>query len=166
VEVNEMMDAASWFSLMNVVLVVAGIAIGLAVGFLASPAIGKAKRLRAELDRTLQEHEAYKASVNAHFRKTADLVGQMTRSYAAVYDHLAGGARQFCDEGGAETKVPFGPSPDALAPPTIETGVEDLTTSDHSTDVEIAETTPAEQDVAAEASLHSASETTTSETER
>lgn len=106
---------------MDAVLVVGGVALGVLVGHFTSPSNGKAKRLRAELDQVLQDHEAYKASVGSHFRKTADLVTQMTRSYAAVYDHLAVGARQFCDGAGPETRIPFEPLPGALASPDIET---------------------------------------------
>lgn len=125
------MDAASWFSVINVALVAGGLAVGLAIGFFAgrkaSPAVAEAARLRAELERAAAEHEAYKTSVNVHFRKTADLVGDMTRSYAAVYDHLAVGARRFCDGGGGDAKIPFGPLPDALASPVIETAAEETT---------------------------------------
>ena len=115
------MDTASWLSAMNLVLLAAGIAVGVAAGYYFSPAIGEAKRLRSELDDLRGEHDKYKASVNSHFRKTADLVGEMTKSYAAVYDHLAGGARRFCDEAGAGSQLPFGPSPGQLASPVIET---------------------------------------------
>jgi uncharacterized membrane-anchored protein YhcB (DUF1043 family) len=120
------METTSWMGLGSmggveaVAWLAAGIAIGLGAGYALFPAIREAKRLREQLDRTLQDHETYKASVDAHFRKTADLVGQMTRSYAAVYDHLATGARAFCDDGSAGTALPFGPLPGALASPHIE----------------------------------------------
>lgn len=119
------MDTGSWFSVMNLVLVVAGIAVGAVAGHFASPSIGEAKRLHSELDRMRREHESYRDSINAHFRKTADLVGQMTKSYAAVYDHLAGGARTFCDETGPGQKLPFEPLPGELASPVVETPVVD-----------------------------------------
>lgn len=109
---------------MNAMALVLGIAIGLVAGYLLFPAIREAKMLREQLDRALKEHEDYKASVNTHFRKTADLVGQMTRSYAAVYDHLATGARTFCGGESAGPEVPFGPLPGTLASPVIETKAE------------------------------------------
>ena len=109
---------------MNAMALVLGIAIGLVAGYLLFPAIREAKVLREQLDRTLKEHEDYKASVNTHFRKTADLVGQMTRSYAAVYDHLATGARTFCGDESAGPEVPFGPLPGTLASPVIEAKAE------------------------------------------
>ena len=160
-----MMDWASWLSMMNVVLVVAGIAIGLAAGHFASPAVRQAKRLRIQLEQLLQEHETYKSSVNAHFRKTADLVGDMTKSYAAVYNHLAGGARNFCDDAGAGTKVPFGPLPEALASPVIDAATEqaprDCDFTGHAADV--AADPAGVPDDAAEAAVDAASKATTSD---
>ena len=111
------MDTVSLFSVMNVVLLVAGIAIGVLVGHFASPALSESKRLRGQLDQTVREFEEYRTSVGAHFRKTAELVGQMTKSYAAVYDHLAGGARRFSDDLSGSDKIPFSPLPGELAAP-------------------------------------------------
>jgi uncharacterized membrane-anchored protein YhcB (DUF1043 family) len=118
------MEAASWFSVASVVFLAIGVAVGAAAGHFFSPAIGEAKRLRSDLERLQREHESYRSSVNSHFRKTADLVGQMTKSYAAVYDHLAGGARRFCDDSGADAMVSFEPLPGALASPVIETAAD------------------------------------------
>lgn len=118
------MEAGTMVTGMNAMALLLGAGIGLLAGYLAFPAIREAKVLRAELDRALKEHEDYKASVNTHFRKTADLVGQMTRSYAAVYDHLATGARTFGGGDSAGLEVPFDPLPGTLAPPVIETKAE------------------------------------------
>lgn len=122
------MDATSTGTMMLVAALLAGVAIGLVAGYLVFPAIREAARLRMQLDQTLQDHETYRASVDTHFRKTADLVGQMTRSYAAVYDHLAGGARTFCDGGVAGDTIAFGPLPGALASPDIEAAAEPVAT--------------------------------------
>lgn len=115
---------ASLFSLTSLLVLVIGVACGLAAGYLALPSVRRTRLLRAQLDQLLQEHQDYKSSVDTHFRKTADLVGDMTRSYAAVYDHLAGGARTFCDGAGAEKTLSFGPLPGVLASPVIDTAVE------------------------------------------
>ena len=137
------------FTLMHAVVLVAGVALGLVAGYLAFPAIREARRLRVELDRTLQEHETYKASVNSHFRKTAELVGEMTRSYAAVYDHLATGARSFGDDAGAAGRLPFEPLPGVLAAPVIETvPVETMPSSGWPTDVAIDDAAHSGDDVA------------------
>ena len=129
------MEAASWFSVASVVFLAAGAALGAAAGHFLSPSIGEANRLRAELERLRHEHDSYRASVNSHFRKTADLVGEMTKSYAAVYDHLAGGARRFCDDTGPDTAIPFEPLPGALASPVIETAHEEAAGELAATDV-------------------------------
>ena len=110
---------------LHIVLVVVGILLGAAGGYLAFPQIREAKRLRVQFEALMQEHESYKSSVNSHFRKTADLVGEMTKSYAAVYDHLAVGARRFCDDSSADSKLAFEPLPGALAPPTFEAAAVD-----------------------------------------
>jgi uncharacterized membrane-anchored protein YhcB (DUF1043 family) len=115
------MEVASWFSVSSVVFLAIGAAVGAAAGHFLSPAIGESRKLRAEVERLRHEHDSYRSSVNSHFRKTADLVGQMTKSYAAVYDHLAGGARRFCDDAGSDAAIPFEPLPGALASPVIET---------------------------------------------
>jgi uncharacterized membrane-anchored protein YhcB (DUF1043 family) len=119
------MEAASWFSVSSVVFLLIGAAVGAAAGHFLSPAIGESRKLRAEVERLRHEHDSYRSSVNSHFRKTADLVGQMTKSYAAVYDHLAGGARRFCDDSGSDAAIPFEPLPGALASPVIETAAGD-----------------------------------------
>ncbi len=105
---------------MMIVALVVGLAIGALAGSKWSPAVAQAKLLREELERLRKEHDGYRASVNAHFRKTADLVGQMTKSYAAVYDHLAGGARRFCDDEAGDGQLAFSPLPGSLAAPDIE----------------------------------------------
>lgn len=81
-------------------------------------------QVRAELEAARREHDHYKGSVSDHFVKTADLVGEMTRTYAAVYDHLAGGAQLFCGDAVAGKPVAFGPSPAALVSPAGSTSVD------------------------------------------
>jgi uncharacterized membrane-anchored protein YhcB (DUF1043 family) len=114
------------YSFWSVVIVslVCGVGLGLVAGYLGFPAIKEAKRLRVQLDDALREHETYKTSVSTHFRKTGELVNQMTKSYAAVYDHLAAGARTLGDGVAAESTLPFGPSPDLLASPIIDADAE------------------------------------------
>lgn len=118
------MEAAMAGVVANAIALVTGVGIGLGSGYLLFPAIREARVLRTQLDAALKAHEQYKASVDSHFRKTADLVGQMTRSYAAVYDHLAVGARTFCDDAAAGSKLGFGPLPGMLASPDLEAAAE------------------------------------------
>ena len=107
-----------------ILALVLGIGIGVLAGYFTFPQIREAKRLRVELDGLVEEHETYKKSVSAHFRKTGELVGEMTRSYAAVYDHLAVGARSFAAEAASEMTLSFGPSPGILASPAIDAPAE------------------------------------------
>lgn len=101
-------------SALDVALLAIGTGLGLLVGYFAFPIMRQAKRLRAELEQLRQEHETYKADVKEHFRQTADLVGEMTRTYATVYDHLAGGARRFCGDALDDNALVFGASLAAL----------------------------------------------------
>src|SRR4051812_48038282 len=95
-------------TIMDVLLLLGGIAIGLLIGHFFLPAVREAKRLRVELDTLRTEHETYKSGVSEHFVKTAELVGEMTKSYARVYDHLAGGAQKFCFDIASDNQIPFG----------------------------------------------------------
>ncbi|MBI5505395.1 MAG: DUF1043 family protein [Deltaproteobacteria bacterium] len=112
-------------SILDAAVLAIGIALGLAIGYFAFPAIRQAKRLREELEGLRREHEVYKAGVSEHFQKTADLVGEMTKSYAAVYDHLAGGARRYCGDALADNALAFGPQLTILARPESETAAAD-----------------------------------------
>jgi uncharacterized membrane-anchored protein YhcB (DUF1043 family) len=119
---------------------------------------------RAELDAARREHDRYKGSVSDHFVKTADLVGEMTRSYAAVYDHLAGGAQLFCGDAVAGKAVVFGPSPAALASPAQTTSVDpeaEAIDESQAEDTDFAMEEAAPELDADEASLDSPSGTTT-----
>lgn len=129
-----MMEMNSLLSVGSLVVGLVALAVGVALGVFASPSVRRAKALRTELDELRREHEKYKGSVNQHFRKTADLVGHMTKSYAAVYDHLAGGAQAFCDGTDADSAVPFGPLPGVLASPAIDAEAEEDPLPDASPD--------------------------------
>ncbi len=89
----------------SVAVFVVGMACGLLAGHFVLPGQRRSRRLQAELDKALEEHTAYKASVTNHFHKTAELVGQLTESYKSVYDHLASGARSLCDRPVAHTAI-------------------------------------------------------------
>lgn len=56
----------------------------------------RAKALEAEVGKLKAEFGSYREEVNDHFRTTADLVNNMTASYKAVYEHLAGGSQKLC----------------------------------------------------------------------
>lgn len=81
---------------------------GLALGLLLGLALRRPERtLRArvaELELELQDarriHDEHRARVEKHFERTSDLFRDLTDHYAALYSHLAEGARQLCPEGG------------------------------------------------------------------
>jgi uncharacterized membrane-anchored protein YhcB (DUF1043 family) len=75
-----------------------GVLVGLLMGRFVFPGRREIKRLRAEIERLGREHVEYQGRVAGHFRKTGELIGQMTQSYKAVYDHLADGAQTLCTE--------------------------------------------------------------------
>jgi len=77
---------------------VAVLAVGIAIGRWASGAARRARQLEAELAQTREEIARYREQVNQHFVKTAELLGVMTASYRAVYEHLAEGAKALCTE--------------------------------------------------------------------
>lgn len=91
-------------------LLVSGAAVGVLVAGLVLPGPKRVRQLEEELEKVQKDHESYRSGVTAHFKTTAELVGEMTQSYKAVYDHLAYGAQSLCGEYDALTSSVFGPS--------------------------------------------------------
>jgi len=153
-----MSDTTSWLTVTEAVLLGGGIATGLLLGYFMFPTMRQARRLRIELEQARHEQERFRASVSEHFLKTADLVGEMTRSYAAVYDHLAGGARRFCDDAPAAQRLAGAGSFAAIAAAHAEEEAESSAESGSGAESEAgaerglaAEDVPAPEDAAAEA---------------
>jgi len=75
-----------------------GVLLGIGLGSVLTYALTARKSqnqdLQAELDRLAGQFTAYREQVGSHFMQTSDLVQEMTRSYRAVYEHLATGAYQ------------------------------------------------------------------------
>ena len=84
--------------LVALVMVIFGIGAGFFFGRITNTAVRNSKRLDADLKRVRAEHDNYKNDVTRHFEKTSELVNAMTTSYRAVYEHLATGAQNLCDE--------------------------------------------------------------------
>jgi len=74
------------------------LACGIVVGRLTGAAARRVGELEVELERARQDSARYRAQVNQHFVKTAELLGVMTASYRSVYEHLADGAKALCSE--------------------------------------------------------------------
>jgi len=79
------------------------------------------RQLEDQLEKEQKEHQAYRSGVTTHFQKTAELVGKMTDSYKAVYDHLAYGSQTLCGDYDALTSSVFGP-PRIIHDPKIAVG--------------------------------------------
>lgn len=79
---------------------VAGLALGAALRWTFLPGRHQQKQLQKERDEALAALAQYRAEIDNHFLKTAELVNQMTSSYRAVHEQLSSGARQLCSETG------------------------------------------------------------------
>jgi len=60
--------------------------------------------LEKELDSVKGEQLHMKDSLQQHFIQTADLTQDLTKSYKALYEHLAGGASEFTEKPLADLK--------------------------------------------------------------
>lgn len=60
--------------------------------------------LEKELDTLKGEQLQMKDSLQQHFLQTSDLTQDLTKSYKALYDHLAGGASHFTEKPLADLK--------------------------------------------------------------
>ncbi len=93
----EMINTIQTAPFVTLGLLVIGVALGLIAGIFVLPAAGRARRLQAEIEALRGDHDRYQRSVTDHFQTTAVLVGDLTSSYKAVYEHLASGARTLSD---------------------------------------------------------------------
>jgi uncharacterized membrane-anchored protein YhcB (DUF1043 family) len=55
-------------------------------------------RLQEELREMRERFSDYRDQVSRHFMRTSELVQEMTQSYRAVYEHLATGAQELCED--------------------------------------------------------------------
>ena len=95
-----------------------GILLGIGLGSIVTYALAnrnnRNQNLQAELDQLVEQFADYREQVGQHFMHTSDLVQEMTRSYRAVYEHLATGAYHLCSDP-ADPPTLGRRSPDALA---------------------------------------------------
>jgi uncharacterized membrane-anchored protein YhcB (DUF1043 family) len=70
------------------------------VGLLLGGLIGYwlAKRKQPNIDALRAEHADYRQEVETHFEKTAQLAHQMAEDYRHMYQHLAQGAVNLCEQ--------------------------------------------------------------------
>jgi len=78
--------------------VLLGTGLGSIVTYTLTRRNNRNENLQAELDQLVDRFAEYREQVSQHFMHTSDLVQEMTRSYRAVYEHLATGAYHLCAE--------------------------------------------------------------------
>lgn len=81
----------------GIIALVAGALIGALAYRMLAPSLKEAGKIKTELDDAKEELNGYRASVNQHFGKTAELVNELTQNYVRVYQHLAEGAQTLGD---------------------------------------------------------------------
>jgi uncharacterized membrane-anchored protein YhcB (DUF1043 family) len=81
----------------SIIALIAGAMIGALAYRLLAPSVKQADKTKSELDMARKELSSYKASVDSHFDKTAELVNDLTQNYVKVYRHLAEGAQTLGD---------------------------------------------------------------------
>lgn len=81
----------------SLIALAAGALIGALAYRLFAPSVREADQVKSDLDATRDELHSYRASVNEHFDKTAELVNDLTQNYVRVYQHLAAGAQTLGD---------------------------------------------------------------------
>ncbi len=86
-------------------------AVGAALGYLVYQYLHPVPRRNRELEQQLhvlqEQHRHYRYDVNAHFNKTADLLGLLANSYREVHNHLAHGSLELCDAGAVKVLRPL-----------------------------------------------------------
>lgn len=75
-----------------------GLGFGFLLAYLLLPRGQRTRELEERLQATQAELDAYRAKVNQHFQKTAELFEDMTDRYRAVYQHMASSAQALCAE--------------------------------------------------------------------
>jgi len=79
-----------------------GLLLGIGLGAITTYALvsrnSRTHKLQRELNQLAERFADYRDQVGLHFMHTSDLVKEMTRSYRAVYEHLATGAHHLCAE--------------------------------------------------------------------
>jgi uncharacterized membrane-anchored protein YhcB (DUF1043 family) len=78
------------------VLVLAGVALGVAAGRFWPLDSLRLKTVENERDAASKELQSYRDEVSEHFQHTGELFDRITRDYHTLYEHLATGADRLC----------------------------------------------------------------------
>ena len=83
--------------ILGAVAAVFGLLMGLLLAALVGRFFGSSAEAQRQAKQAEQSLDHYKAQVTAHFEKTAELFGDLSDSYRAVYEHMASSAQGLCD---------------------------------------------------------------------
>ena len=100
-------DETSWMWSIGLISFAFGIAVGFAINFYLNPDNKRSEKLEQELDQLKRETEQYRGEVAEHFKRTSELVQEMTSSYKNVYEHLASGSANLCTDAIKEPPLDF-----------------------------------------------------------
>ncbi len=98
-------SSAVWF--VAIIALAAGAALGYVLNRYLHPEPRRNRELQEQLHAAQEQHKNYRYDVNAHFNKTAELLGQLAESYRFVHNHLAQGAQDLCDAGSVRVLKPL-----------------------------------------------------------
>ncbi|MBT8144979.1 MAG: DUF1043 family protein [Gammaproteobacteria bacterium] len=87
----------------------AGLAVGVFVGWLITSLSYRRSNSGQTAAQLREEMDTYRAEVNSHFARTADLFKETTEKYRDLYEHLSGGAQDLCQDLPDKTRVEFRP---------------------------------------------------------
>ena len=91
-----MLDETSSIWIVGILALLLGIALGSIATHTVLTRNSRTHKLQRELNQLNERFTDYRDQVSQHFMHTSDLVKEMTRSYRAVYEHLATGAYHLC----------------------------------------------------------------------
>ena len=91
-----MLDQTSSIWIVGILALLLGAALGSIVTHTVLTRNSRTHKLQRELNQLNERFTDYRDQVSQHFMHTSDLVKEMTRSYRAVYEHLATGAYHLC----------------------------------------------------------------------
>ncbi len=92
------MESTNVIWITGILATFAGMCLGIALTLWLAPSKQKSLDLEKHLNTKQDEIKNYQHEVMAHFTKTAELLGGLTRSYRDVHNHLAQGAQNLCGE--------------------------------------------------------------------
>lgn len=110
----------SWLWAVGLITSAFGLIIGLGIGYLLGGDKKHVKQLQDTLNTLEGEFDSYRKQVGEHFLQTSKLVDKMTSSYRDVYEHLAKGSEELCQDPVTTPRLEFPEAPDARLSP--ETG--------------------------------------------